>query len=209
MCGLAPSRVLASLNYGAGGWEAATVRMLPTGKVQVVSGSTPHGQGHETSWSQIVADRLGIDPDDVEVLHSDTAISPIGMDTYGSRSLPVGGVAVAMATDKVIAKARTIAAHQLECAEDDLELVAGELRVRGTPSKSMTLQEVAFEAFTAHDLPDGHRAQPHGPGHLRPAQLRVPVRHARGRGRDRRGDRPGRAWSTTPRSTTAGRRSTR
>jgi carbon-monoxide dehydrogenase large subunit len=155
MCGLAPSRVLASLNYGAGGWEAATVRMLPTGMVQVVSGSTPHGQGHETSWSQIVADRLGIDPDHVEVLHSDTAISPIGMDTYGSRSLPVGGVAVAMATDQVIAKARTIAAHQLECAEDDLELVAGELRVRGTPSKSMTLQEVAYGAFTAHDLPDG------------------------------------------------------
>jgi carbon-monoxide dehydrogenase large subunit len=155
MCGLAPSRVLASLNYGAGGWEAATVRMLPTGMVQVVSGSTPHGQGHETTWSQIVADRLGIDPDNIEVLHSDTAISPIGMDTYGSRSLPVGGVAVAMATDQVIAKARTIAAHQLECAEDDLELVAGELRVRGTPSKSMTLQEVAYGAFTAHDLPDG------------------------------------------------------
>lgn len=155
MCGLAPSRVLASLNYAAGGWEAASVRVLPTGKVQVVSGATPHGQGHETSWSQIVADRLGIDPDDIEVLHSDTAISPHGMDTYGSRSLPVGGVAVAMATDQVIAKARAIAAHQLECAEDDVELAGGELRVRGTPTKSMTLQAVAFEAFSAHDLPDG------------------------------------------------------
>src|SRR5690606_34388154 len=155
MCGLAPSRVLASLNYAAGGWEAASVRVLPTGKVQVVSGTTPHGQGHETSWSQIVADRLGIDPADVEVLHSDTAVSPLGMDTYGSRSLPVGGVAVAMATDQVIAKAKAIAAHQLECAEDDLELVDGELRVRGTPARSMTLQAVAFEAFSAHDLPDG------------------------------------------------------
>jgi aerobic carbon-monoxide dehydrogenase large subunit len=155
MCGLAPSRVLASLNYAAGGWEAASVRLLPTGKVQVVSGATPHGQGHETSWSQIVADRLGVDPDDIEVLHSDTAISPHGMDTYGSRSLPVGGVAVAMATDQVVAKARAIAAHQLECAEDDLELVGGELRVRGTPTRSMTLQAVAFEAFSAHDLPDG------------------------------------------------------
>jgi len=121
----------------------------------VVSGTTPHGQGHETSWSQIVADRLGIDPADVEVLHSDTAVSPLGMDTYGSRSLPVGGVAVAMATDQVIAKAKAIAAHQLECAEDDLELVDGELRVRGTPARSMTLQAVAFEAFSAHDLPDG------------------------------------------------------
>src|SRR5690606_38541055 len=128
MCGLAPSRVLASLNFGAGGWEAATVRVLPTGTVQVVTGTTPHGQGHETSWSQIVADRLGIDPAAVEVLHSDTAISPLGLDTYGSRSLPVGGVAVAMATDRVIEKAKRIAAHQLECAEDDLEMVAGELR---------------------------------------------------------------------------------
>jgi carbon-monoxide dehydrogenase large subunit len=155
MCGLAPSRVLASLNYSAGGWEAATVTVLPTGSVQVISGTTPHGQGHETSWSQIVADKLGVDPSLVEVLHSDTAVSPLGMDTYGSRSLPVGGVAVAMAADEVLAKARLIAAHQLECAEDDLELVDGELRVRGTPTKSMTLQAVAFEAFTAHDLPDG------------------------------------------------------
>ncbi|HET6833471.1 MAG TPA: molybdopterin cofactor-binding domain-containing protein [Acidimicrobiales bacterium] len=155
MCGLAPSRVLASLNYAAGGWEAATVRVLPTGTVQVVSGTTPHGQGHETCWSQIVADKLGVDPDSVEVLHSDTAVSPIGMDTYGSRSLPVGGVAVAMASDQVLDKARRIASHQLECAEDDLELVDGELRVKGTPTKAMTLQAVAFEAFSAHDLPDG------------------------------------------------------
>jgi aerobic carbon-monoxide dehydrogenase large subunit len=155
MCGLAPSRVLASLNYAAGGWEAATVRVLPTGTVQVVSGTTPHGQGHETTWSQIVADKLGVDPDSVEVLHSDTAVSPIGMDTYGSRSLAVGGVAVGMAADQVLDKARKIAAHQLECAEDDLELVDGELRVKGTPTKAMTLQAVAFEAFSAHNLPDG------------------------------------------------------
>jgi carbon-monoxide dehydrogenase large subunit len=155
MCGLAPSRVLAALNYAAGGWEAATVRVLPTGAVQVVSGTTPHGQGHETSWSQIVAGKLGVSPDIVEVVHSDTATSPQGMDTYGSRSLPVGGVAVAMAADEVVAKAKRIAAHQLECAEEDLELVEGELRVRGTPAKAMTLQAVAFEAFSAHDLPDG------------------------------------------------------
>jgi carbon-monoxide dehydrogenase large subunit len=155
MCGLAPSRVLASLNYGAGGWEAATVRVLPTGTVQVVTGTTPHGQGHETSWSQIVADKLDIDPGLVEVLHSDTQISPHGMDTYGSRSLPVGGVAVGMATDAVLAKARLLAAHQLECHEDDLDLVDGSLQVRGTPDKTMTIQEVAFAAFSAHDLPDG------------------------------------------------------
>jgi carbon-monoxide dehydrogenase large subunit len=155
MCGLAPSRVLASLNYGAGGWEAATVRLLPTGKVQVVTGATPHGQGHETSWSMIVADKLGVDPDDVEVLHSDTAISPTGMDTYGSRSLAVGGIAIEMAAQKVLDKARTIAAHQMEANADDLEFVDGAFQVRGTPTKTMPIQAIAFEAFTAHNLPDG------------------------------------------------------
>ena len=155
MCGLAPSRVLASLNYGAGGWEAATVRLLPTGKVQVVTGATPHGQGHETCWSMIVADKLGVDPDDVEVLHSDTAISPTGMDTYGSRSLAVGGVAIEMAAQKVLDKARTIAAHQMEANADDLEFVDGAFQVRGTPTKTMPIQAIAFEAFTAHNLPDG------------------------------------------------------
>ncbi|HEY2815030.1 MAG TPA: molybdopterin cofactor-binding domain-containing protein [Acidimicrobiales bacterium] len=154
MCGLAPSRVLASLNYSAGGWEAATVRLLPTGKAQVVTGATPHGQGHETSWSMLVADRLGIDIDDIEVLHSDTALSPIGMDTYGSRSLSVGGVAIEMAAQKVLDKARIIAAHQMEANEDDLEFVDGEFRVRGTPTKAMPIQAIAFEAFTAHNLPD-------------------------------------------------------
>jgi aerobic carbon-monoxide dehydrogenase large subunit len=155
MCGLAPSRVLASLNYSAGGWEAATVRILPTSKVQVVTGTSPHGQGHETSWSMIVADKLGIDPADVDVLHSDTAIAPLGMDTYGSRSLPVGGVAVSMACDKVIDKAKQIAAHQMEANVDDLEFVDGSFRVAGSPDREMPLAAIAFAAFTAHDLPDG------------------------------------------------------
>jgi len=155
MCGLAPSRVLASLNYSAGGWESATVRVLPTAKIQVVTGATPHGQGHETCWSMIVADKLGVDPADVDVLHSDTAISPLGMDTYGSRSLAVGGVAIDMACDRVIDKARTIAAHQLEAAEADLEYAGGQFTVRGSPDKAMPLAAIAFEAFTAHDLPDG------------------------------------------------------
>lgn len=155
ICGLAPSRALAGLNYGAGGWEAGTVRLLPTGKVEVVSGSTPHGQGHETSWSQIVADKLGVDPADVTVLHSDTAISPLGLDTYGSRSLSVGGVAIAMACDKVIDKAKLIAAHQLEANPDDLEFENGSFSVKGSPDKSTAIQEIAFGAFTAHNLPDG------------------------------------------------------
>jgi carbon-monoxide dehydrogenase large subunit len=155
ICGLAPSRALASLKYGAGGWEAASVQLLPTGKVQVVTGTTPHGQSHETCWSQIAADRLGVSPDDVEVLHSDTAISPLGMDTYGSRSLAVGGTAVAIATDKVIEKARAIAAHQLEAAEGDLEFANGSFSVRGTPEKAIPIQGIAFAAFTGHNLPDG------------------------------------------------------
>ncbi|MFN3255547.1 MAG: xanthine dehydrogenase family protein molybdopterin-binding subunit [Ilumatobacter sp.] len=155
MCGLAPSRVLASLNYSAGGWESATVRVLPTSKIQVVTGTAPHGQGHETSWSMIAADKFGIDPADIEVLHSDTAIAPLGLDTYGSRSLPVGGVAIGMACDKVIDKARQIAAHQMEANPDDLEFTGGVFRIAGQPDKEMPLAAVAFEAFTAHDLPDG------------------------------------------------------
>ncbi len=155
MCGLAPSRVLSALKYVAGGWESASVQMLPTGKVQVVTGTSPHGQGHETSWSQIVAERLGIPPEDVDVLHSDTSISSLGMDSYGSRSLSVGGVAVALATDKVIDKARAIAAHQLEVAEGDLEFVNGVFQAKGTPDKNLPIQAVSFGAFTGHNLPDG------------------------------------------------------
>ncbi len=154
MCGLAPSRVLASLNYSAGGWESATVRILPTAKVQVVTGTSPHGQGHETSWSMIAAEKLGVDPADVDVLHSDTAIAPLGLDTYGSRSLAVGGVAIGLACDKVIDKAKQIAAHQLEANADDLEFTGGMFRVAGSPDKEMPLAAIAFEAFTAHDLPD-------------------------------------------------------
>lgn len=155
MCGLAPSRVLASLNYSAGGWEAATVRVLPTNKIQVVTGTAPHGQGHETAWSMIVAEKMGVAPEDVDVLHSDTAIAPLGLDTYGSRSLPVGGVAIAMACDKVIDKAKKIAAHQLEADEADLEFAGGTFSVKGTPDRALPLAAIAFEAFTAHNLPDG------------------------------------------------------
>ena len=155
MCGLAPSRVLASLNYGAGGWESATVRVLPTSKVQVVTGTSPHGQGHETSWAMIAAEKLGISPDDVDVLHSDTAIAPLGLDTYGSRSLAVGGVAIAGACDKVIDKARKIAAHQLECAAEDLDFANGVFSVKGSPDKAVPIAAIAFAAFTAHNLPDG------------------------------------------------------
>ena len=105
MCGLAPSKILGAIRYGAGGWDAATIRCLPTGTVQALTGTSPHGQGHETSWSQIVSDRLGYEFDEIEVLHGDTSVVPLGMDTYGSRSLAVGGVALYYAADKIIEKA--------------------------------------------------------------------------------------------------------
>jgi carbon-monoxide dehydrogenase large subunit len=155
MCGLAPSRVLGSLDYGAGGWEAASIRVLATGKVEVVTGASAHGQGHETAFSQIVADQLGVAYDDVTVIHGDTQSSPKGLDTYGSRSLAVGGIAIVKAADKVIAKARTIAAHMLEANEDDLEFAQGSFSVKGSPGTGVSIAEIAFAAFTAHDLPDG------------------------------------------------------
>lgn len=155
MCGLAPSRILRDLRYVAGGWEAAAIRMLPTGKVEVVTGTSPHGQGHATCWSQIAADALGVPFDDVEVVHGDTKAAPQGMDTYGSRSLVVGGVAVHQAAQKVVAKARKVAAHLLEANEADLEFSGGTFSVKGSPEATKTIQEVAFETFSSHDMPDG------------------------------------------------------
>ena len=155
MCGLAPSRVLGSLSYGAGGWEAAQIRMLPTGKVEVVTGTTPHGQGHVTSWSQIAADALGVPFEDVAVIYGDTQSSPQGMDTYGSRSLVVGGVAVHLAAQKVVEKAKRVAAHLLEAAEGDIEFDGGTFSVAGSPDAKKTIQEVALATFAAHDLPEG------------------------------------------------------
>jgi len=155
MCGLAPSRVLGSLSYGAGGWEHASIRMLPTGKVEVVTGSSAHGQGHETAWSQIVADQLGVPFEDIRVLHGDTQVAPKGMDTYGSRSLTVGGMAVVGACDKVIEKAKVIAAAMIEASPNDMEWTPGRFSVRGDPEKGVAIQEVALAAFAAHNLPDG------------------------------------------------------
>jgi carbon-monoxide dehydrogenase large subunit len=158
MCGLAPSRVLGSLRYGAGGWESASVRMLPTGKVEVVTGTSPHGQGHETAWSQIVADQLGVPFEDIEVLHGDTRTSYKGLDTYGSRSLAVGGIALYQACHKVVEKAKPIAAHMLECDPADVEFADGRFRVRGhpvDPEGGKSLADCALAVFAAHDLPDG------------------------------------------------------
>ena len=152
MCGLAPSNILGAIRYAGGGWEAATIRCLPTGTVQVLTGSTPHGQGHETTWSQIVADQLGYAVDEVEVLHGDTSVVPLGMDTYGSRSLAVGGVALYYAADRIVEKAKRIAAHLMGVGVEQVD------HLRGTfhgPESSLTLKEVAFAAWTAHNLPEG------------------------------------------------------
>ncbi len=155
MCGLAPSRILGAIRYVAGGWDSATVRVQPLGSVQVVTGTSPHGQSHETTWAQIVADQLGVDVGDVDVLHGDTAVSQLGLDTYGSRSLAVGGIALYKASQKVVGKARAIVAHQLEVSEDDLEFANGTFTVKGSPDREMTIQAAAFAAFAAHNLPDG------------------------------------------------------
>jgi aerobic carbon-monoxide dehydrogenase large subunit len=152
MCGLAPSRILGAIRYGAGGWDTATIRCLPTGTVQVVTGTSPHGQGHETSWSQIVADRLGYDVGEVEVLHGDTSVAPLGMDTYGSRSLAVGGVALYHAAERIAEKAKKIAAYRMGVDESQVEHDSGTFT---GPESSVTLKEIALSAWTAHDLPEG------------------------------------------------------
>jgi aerobic carbon-monoxide dehydrogenase large subunit len=154
MCGIAPSRVLAALKYIAGGWDAATVEFLPTGTVRILTGVSPHGQGNVTTMAQIAADQLGIDFEDIEVLHGDSQVVPLGLDTYGSRGLAVGGVALFKAGEKILAKARTLAAHQLECSEEDLEFAGGNFTVKGT-DKSANIKALGFAAWAAHDLPDG------------------------------------------------------
>jgi carbon-monoxide dehydrogenase large subunit len=154
MCGLAPSRILGVLLYAAGGWDAATIRCLPTGSVQVFIGTSPHGQGHVTTFSQIVAERLGVPLDQVEVMHGDTSTMQLGLDTYGSRSLAVGGVALYHAAEKILEKSKAVVAHKLEVSPDDLQVENGRFTVAGT-DKAMTVQDAALHAFTAHDLPDG------------------------------------------------------
>jgi aerobic carbon-monoxide dehydrogenase large subunit len=155
MCGNAPSQVLAAVKYGAGGWESASITCHPTGKITVVTGSSPHGQGHVTTWSQIAADELGVPIEDVEVVHGDTAVSPLGMDTYGSRSAAVGGTALYFAAQKIKDKARKLAAHELEVAEDDVDFRDGKFQVRGAPERAKTVPDLAFSSWTAHNLPEG------------------------------------------------------
>ena len=151
-CGAAPSQAAGQLGARAGLYEVATVRVHPTGSVQVLTGSHSHGQSHETTFAQIVADRLGIDFGNVEVVHGDTGEIPFGMGTYGSRSLAVGGTALYKALDKVQEKGRKIAAHLLEAEADDIEFTEGEFRVAGT-DRAVSFGDVALAAYVPHNYP--------------------------------------------------------
>src|SRR5262249_22631471 len=151
-CGVGPSAVAGALGARAGLYESAEVRVHPTGSVSVLTGTHSHGQGHETTFPQLVADTLGVPMESVEIVHGDTAKIPYGMGTYGSRSIAVGGTAIVKAMDKVIAKGRKIAAHLLEAAEADVEFKDGKFTVAGT-DRSKTLGEVALTAYVPHNYP--------------------------------------------------------
>jgi carbon-monoxide dehydrogenase large subunit len=154
-CGLAPSELAGQLGAQAGLWESGLVRVHPSGTVTAFCGTSGHGQGHETTYAQIVSDELGIPYDDIEIVEGDTDEIPQGMGTYGSRSAAVGGSALATSSQKVVEKAKKIAAHLMEASEEDMEFENGEFSVAGAPERSMTIQEIAQQAYLAHDMPEG------------------------------------------------------
>jgi carbon-monoxide dehydrogenase large subunit len=151
-CGIAPSNLVGILGSRVGLYDAATVRVNATGNLSVMVGAHSHGQGHETAFPQIVADMLGIDASAIEIVHGDTSKIPFGMGTYGSRSLAVCGSAVVRATEKIINKAKKIAAHMLEASDADIELIDGQFTVAGT-DKSVSFGEVALKAYIPHNYP--------------------------------------------------------
>ena len=153
-CGIAPSKAVGSLGAGVGLWESAEVRVNPVGTIEILTGSHSHGQGHETTFAQVISERLGIPISQVQIVHGDTDKVQFGMGTYGSRSAAVGLTAIVKAMEKMEAKAKKIAAHQLEASEDDIVIEDGAFKVTGT-DKSIALPMVALAAYTAHNLPDG------------------------------------------------------
>jgi carbon-monoxide dehydrogenase large subunit len=153
-CGIAPSAAVGSLGAGVGLWESAEVRVNPVGTIEVLTGSHSHGQGHETTFTQIVAERFGLPTENIQIVHGDTDKVQFGMGTYGSRSGAVGMSAIFKALDKVEAKAKKIAAHVLEASEDDIVIEGGEVKVAGT-DKTMGWHEVGLAAYTGHNLPEG------------------------------------------------------
>ncbi|TLZ72451.1 MAG: xanthine dehydrogenase family protein molybdopterin-binding subunit, partial [Methanobacteriota archaeon] len=155
ICGLGPSAVVTSTGFAGGLWGASTVRLHPTGKATVYTGGHPHGQGEETTFAQIVGGELGLPVADVEVVHGDTKLTPYGQGTYGSRTGPVEGGSVALSARKVKDKARKIAAHLLEAREEDLEFTDGKFIVKGSPKAAKTIQEIAWAAYMAGNMPKG------------------------------------------------------
>src|SRR3954468_7235400 len=157
LCGLAPSRAVGPSGVGLQGgfWESAIVRVHPSGSATVFTGASPHGQGLDTSFGQIVADRIGCTPEQVEVIHGDTGTGPFGMGTYGSRSLSVGGESVARAAEKVREKAKEIAAHLLEASVDDMELRDGKYGVKGSPATALALADISLTAYVPENIPEG------------------------------------------------------
>ncbi|MEQ9520517.1 MAG: xanthine dehydrogenase family protein molybdopterin-binding subunit [Parvibaculum sp.] len=153
-CGLAPSAAVGSLGAGVGLWESAEVQVAPTGKVEVFTGSHSHGQGHETTFAQLVCERLGVPFDDVEIIHGDTGRVQFGMGTYGSRSGAVGMSAISQALDKIEAKAKKIAAHLMEAAVEDIQLKDSVFTIAGT-DKTLPWAELSLAAYTAHGFPRG------------------------------------------------------
>ncbi|MDE2905201.1 MAG: molybdopterin-dependent oxidoreductase, partial [Acidobacteriota bacterium] len=139
-------------------WESAIVRVHPTGKVHVFIGASPHGQGEETTFAQIVASEIGVDAGDVKIVHGDTDATPMGWGTYGSRTTAVGGAALAVAVRKIRDKAKVLAAHLLEASVEDMEYEDGKFFVKGSPDKAKTIQDVALMANVAWDLPEGMEA---------------------------------------------------
>jgi carbon-monoxide dehydrogenase large subunit len=154
-CSIAPSKVVGALGAQAGLWESGKVQVHPTGKVSVFTGSHSHGQGHETTMAQIVADQLGIPMDDVEIVHGDTGRVPFGMGTYGSRSASVGGTAILMSINKIKEKGKKIAAHLLEANPKDMDYVNGQFVVKGSPQKAVPFGAVALTAYVPHNYPEG------------------------------------------------------
>ena len=155
ICGLGPSKVVRATGFGLGLWESCTVRMDPTGKVTVLTGSNPHGQGEETTFSQIVSEELGVPLDDIKIVYGDTGRIPFGMGTYGSRSTAVGGSSIVLAARKITEKGKKIAAHLLEASEEDISFEKGSFHVKGTPGKSKTIQDIALATYLADNLPAG------------------------------------------------------
>jgi carbon-monoxide dehydrogenase large subunit len=153
-CGIAPSKAVGQMGVGAGLWESSVVRVHPTGKVTVFTGTSAHGQGHETSFAQLVSDELGVPMEDVEIVHGDTGLVQFGMGTSGSRSVAVGGTAILKSCQKLIEKGKKIAAHLLEANEADIEYAGGKFSVKGSPDRAKAFGEVVLMSYLAHNYPE-------------------------------------------------------